>query len=416
TEKYPYYVCNAYTSSSGLIPEDILASYSVDSFIYCVSKTFIAKIKPEEEKHSVNKVYITNIESDQRKLSLNDLASLPPNVKNIKISFTLFDFSKSEDVAYSYKLLDRNNWIELPTNEVLLSELSAGKYNLQILARNKYSGQIFGTESILLQVNQVWWKKIWFILFVNVSLLFGIFLLYRQWLSRQMATKNKISNLEFDLKEVKLQALEGQMNPHFIFNSLTAIQYFIQENKLKEAEYFLSQFSKLIRAYLEAARNSTILLASEVSLLTRYIELEHMRFEHKFDFNIDVDPNLHGDELEIPTMLIQPFIENAIRHGLFHRKIDGKLNLKFILSDRDLIIQIMDNGIGIENAKTISNELGRDNISRALQIFQEKIELYNNINTFTIAYSVENLNEEETKFKGTKVQVILKDILNSQKI
>ncbi|MEO6692665.1 MAG: two-component regulator propeller domain-containing protein, partial [Saprospiraceae bacterium] len=173
TEKYPYNVCNAYTSSSGLIPEDMLASYAIDSFIYCVSKTFIAKIKPEEEKPSVNKVYITNIESNQRRLSIIDLKSLPPDFRNIKLSFSLLDYAKSEDVAYSYKLQESDNWTNLSTNEVLLSELSAGKYNLQILARNKYSDQIFGKEFILLQVNQVWWKKIWFILLVNLSLMFG---------------------------------------------------------------------------------------------------------------------------------------------------------------------------------------------------------------------------------------------------
>lgn len=407
TNNAPYTISNVYGRGSGLNPEDILEMYVDSAYLYAVCRRFIAKINPECEKELQREIHISTVQTNNNKLTITDLKNLPPNCENIKIVFSILDYARSDDIKYFYKLKDEDPWIGLNINEILLDKLNSGKYNLSISARNKYSNLVYAESKYPIIVKEYWYKSIWFILFAN-SILFSIlFLIYQQWTKRRQKLRDKLSQLELGLKEVKLQALEGQMNPHFIFNSLTAIQYFIQQKEFEDAEYFLTQFSKLIRQYLEAARSSTISLTDEIKLISRYIELEYMRFENKFEYNISVDEAINTDEVYIPTMLIQPFIENALRHGLFHRPENGALQIVIAEESNKLKIQILDNGIGIDEAKQITNHASKDKISLALQIFKEKVEVYNNIGAYFIDYSFENLNLHEKKYKGTKIEIII---------
>src|SRR6185295_7264690 len=148
------------------------------------------------------------------------------------------------------------------------------------------------------------------------------------------------------IAEIRMTALRSQMNPHFIFNSLNSIQHFITTKEKEEALNYLSKFSKLIRQILENSRENTVSIANELQLLQLYVQLEQLRFSNKFTYHLHTDEELDIENTEIPPLLIQPYVENAILHGLVSKNGNGELNLSFEKKNGALICKVEDNGIG----------------------------------------------------------------------
>lgn len=170
------------------------------------------------------------------------------------------------------------------------------------------------------------------------------------------------------------QLLLSQMNPHFVFNSLTAIQSYIFRNEAHQASKYLASFAKLIRLILENSRIELNTLEREVTTLKHYLELQALRFEGRFEHKIEVDEQIDIDNIQIPPMLAQPFIENAIEHGFIHISEKGMLNIRFIAeNNKCLVIEVEDNGIGIEKSRQLQLEKGKGHRSLATEITQERI-------------------------------------------
>jgi putative methionine-R-sulfoxide reductase with GAF domain len=181
------------------------------------------------------------------------------------------------------------------------------------------------------------------------------------------------------LADSQLMALRTQMNPHFVFNSLNSIQECIVTGKYGEASHYLNKFSKLFRALLENSSKPLIPLSEEIAVLELYLSLEHMRFEGTFEYSIDVDDELEAEEIMIPSMLLQPFVENALWHGLMHKEGERELRLSFEAISSELFrCTIDDNGIGREKAgslKAARQANSKSHISRGLQITHDRIAL-----------------------------------------
>ncbi len=161
---------------------------------------------------------------------------------------------------------------------------------------------------------------------------------------------------ERELAELKITALRSQMNPHFIFNSLNSIKLYIINNDKQNAVYYLNKFSKLIRKILSSTQTKEISLADEIDTMKLYVGIENIRFENTIDFSMDIDHTLNLDTIKIPSMVLQPFIENAIWHGLASKKEEKELSLQVYREDSNLIIEITDNGIGRANAQEIKRK------------------------------------------------------------
>jgi sensor histidine kinase YesM len=189
------------------------------------------------------------------------------------------------------------------------------------------------------------------------------------------------------------------MNPHFVFNALNSIQSYIMNQDSQAANIYLSKFARLIRLFLDSSRSKFITIAEEITLLTLYLELEKIRFENKFDFEIKIEPKL-SKYIEIPTMILQPFIENAINHGLRYKQTKGFLSIKFFIKENFLICTIEDNGVGRRNTKKIQDETSKGYNSQGLKITAERLLTYNKINDAKIEFS-NNLNDEV----GTVVEI-----------
>ncbi len=187
--------------------------------------------------------------------------------------------------------------------------------------------------------------------------------------------------------ELELRALQMQMNPHFVFNALNSIQSYVMSHDTLTANNYLSKFAHLIRLFLDSSRSKFISLGEEIRLLTLYIELEKLRFDEKFDFEIGIDASV-SKYFEIPTMILQPFIENAINHGLRYKKEKGLLSIKFYSESNYIICKIEDNGVGRKKAEKIQSKSSKGYKSQGLKITAERLMTYNKINDANIVFSI----------------------------
>ncbi|MCX8532996.1 tetratricopeptide repeat-containing sensor histidine kinase [Chryseobacterium luquanense] len=213
-------------------------------------------------------------------------------------------------------------------------------------------------------------------LLILIGLMFFIF---------RTLKKVKIKN-----KKIALQSLRREMNPHFIFNSLNSVNHFIATNNELEANQYLTKFSKLMRGVMENSTEDFIPFQQELDLLQNYLALEKTRFADKFDYEIEVDESLNTQSLKVPGMLIQPFLENAIWHGLRYRTEKGFLSLKFEKNNDSLNIFIEDNGIGIEESKKQKTEHQKTRKGRGMKNTLERIALLNDLYKKDISCSVKD--------------------------
>ncbi|MHC1704756.1 MAG: sensor histidine kinase [Tenuifilaceae bacterium] len=210
--------------------------------------------------------------------------------------------------------------------------------------------------------------------------------------------------VRIQFNKIEQQLLLSQMNPHFVFNSLTAIQSYIFRNDSHLAGKYLSSFAKLVRLILENSRLEVTSIEQEIKTLRLYLDLQALRFEGKFDYTINVDEDLDIDSTAIPPMLAQPFIENAIEHGIIHLSEKGTISVSFKSAENAIILEVEDNGIGIEKSKLIQLESGKDYKSLATEItFQrlKKIKYAKNIN---IDLSIIDLNTIDINKQGTLIR------------
>jgi tetratricopeptide (TPR) repeat protein len=245
-------------------------------------------------------------------------------------------------------------------------------------------------------------KNIWLIVFGSILIVLCIsaFFLYKNF-----KQKSIINNQKNNLLKQKL--LVSQMNPHFIFNSLNAIQnYIFKQDSLKAGNY-LTQFSELIRMILDYSRKDYISVESEVKLLTNYLELQKLRFESKFDFDIVVDEKIDRESIHIPPMLAQPFIENAIEHGIFYKKDKGRVDVRLYFENNMLIYEIEDDGVGMEEAMKLKNKLKSSYESLATIITKERMTTLNEQSKNNVEIEIIDKKNTSPNHSGVKVKFIV---------
>jgi LytS/YehU family sensor histidine kinase len=195
------------------------------------------------------------------------------------------------------------------------------------------------------------------------------------------------------------------MNPHFVFNSLAAIQYYINENDFEASEMYLVKFSKLIRQFFELSKENEISLAAEIDLLQGYLEIEKLRFKEKLNFKINVDDDLYTESTKVPTMILQPIIENAINHGIFNKEDNGEVIVNFKKGqNQTLIVEIIDDGVGFVNTNKSQN--GKIKSSNVLK---DRLHFLNNSKKWNISYAEEEVFPDHFE-KGNKSTFIIQKL------
>lgn len=208
------------------------------------------------------------------------------------------------------------------------------------------------------------------------------------------------------MAEYQLNALRSQMNPHFVFNSLAAIQYYINDNDFITSEKYLVKFSSLIRRFFELSQQETISILEEIELLTNYLDIEKLRFKDKFSYTFKIDPSLDTAILYLPTMLLQPVVENAVNHGIFNKKSNGEIQVLFSRKRKDvLIVEIIDNGVGF--ARTTKNKKRK---KTSTSVVKERLRILNTSQKWSITYRTSEV-YPELKDKGNRSVFTIKNNL-----
>lgn len=402
----------AYSARDGIYTNELLDIRIKNDSLLAISKSDMILFELISKKQITDSLELYTFKADNIDYLNSSNKVIPYNYKQLLIEFSLFNYDYVDEIGYYYYLNDSLNWISLKENAFNLQGLSSGNYQLTIKAVDKVTGLELTRSTFPFEVQTPWWRTNLFLLLVNILIWTGIFYFYRNRFRKKTARENKIIELEFSMKELKLKALEAQMNPHFIYNSLSSIQYYIQANMKEEAEQYLTSFSKLVRSYLEATRKHMISLEEEIELLNRYISLEKLRYEDKFNYEIKCDPQLDKQKVFINTMLLQPFVENAIQHGLFHRPQGGLIAVEFIKQANNLLVLITDNGIGFSKSLELKKTNSKVISSRAMEIFYEKLQIINKLHPGSINFTHQNLDDNNNEFKGTVVKIIFQNVCN----
>ena len=208
------------------------------------------------------------------------------------------------------------------------------------------------------------------------------------------------------MSKVELKALRSQMNPHFVFNSLNSIQHYIFNSKSDEAVKYLNKFAKLMRVILNNSDKPTVAIEDDLEALKLYLELEQMRFEDKFDYRIEIEGNVDLDYDIMPPMLLQPYVENAILHGLTPKKEKGLLVIGIRMEGQFIVCTITDNGIGRKKAAEIKRTMpGSKHKSMGMKITEERLRILNDISLSQHSVKITDLEDDEGKAAGTRVEI-----------
>ncbi len=324
--------------------------------------------------------------------------------KNLKIKFATIDFSGQEHNKYYYKLEPiQSRWNETEAKDIDFNNLPPSDYNFKIKVSNPY-GQIL-TNSFDFSIQPLWWQTGWAKLLFIFSILSIISFFIIGYRKKELTKQRKKLLAQKERVEFELYALRSQMNPHFVFNSLNAIQYYINDGNYDKSETYLVKFSRLIRMIFDFSRYKTVRLDQEIKLLKSYLEIEKMRFGENFNFCIKVDNDLPITQMEIPTMLLQPIVENAVNHGIFHKQGKGTICMEFKkITDKTIEVIISDDGIGIKKSKEIQKNSLKKHKSRSTQILKKRIELLNMSGKWKISYQLEDLTSTDDNF-NTRVKL-----------
>ena len=268
-------------------------------------------------------------------------------------------------------------------------------------------------NSNLKQLTSVQKKQIAFknILLVSIGIGFLLtvlvaFLLYKSIQSRKIKDESEYKQ---KIAETEMQALRAQMNPHFFFNSLNSIENFIMQNEKKLASDYLNKFARFIRSILDSSYNELIEINKDIESLQLYIDLEQLRFNYKFSYCCDIDPLLLRGEFHVPSLLVQPFLENAIIHGIGPSdREDLKISLRVMLNHSMIHYIIEDNGIGREQSKTYNNLNKPFHKSVGMKITQERINIFNRDITSSNCVKIIDLYDEMHKPAGTRIEFAIK--------
>jgi ligand-binding sensor domain-containing protein len=365
------------------------------------SKTEITLIRKGEEE-----IPISINSKGQRFIELNYNDNL------ISFEFATLNFIPSLSNKYAYKMEGFDDkWIKAGSRTVAYyTKLSPGKYVFRV---KPLDGDIISKSKgafIQIIIEPPFWQTWWF--YILLALVFiGLIYIVIKW-----RTQIVDRNYQHKLAELELKALRSQMNPHFIFNSLNSIQYFILKKEPRAAYDYLTKFSSLMRMILQNSKHKSITLKAEYDWLKTYLELENLRMEGTLIYEINLDKELHPERIFVPTMVLQPYVENAIIHGLLPKTGDKKLSIDVSSDGQNLKCVITDNGIGREQSHILNKARLKQHESTAMSLTRDRLAILNIEAGEGLGPAVTDLYDSAGNSMGTKVELVLPLIIQNENI
>ena len=378
-----------------------------DTLYYLQNRRNVIKVPLNSiDINSVSKfnIALSSIAIANKKIRQDYLSQLKHNENQLNFIYKTSPLSLNATYQVYHRLKGQDSRWQLHTGNtptLAFMNLNPGDYTLQLKAISGYEST--KTSSYHFTIQEPYWNTWWFrtlLLVVTLSIILSIFYFRVRWIKRKANDSIAQQKLKTDLVDSQLTALRSQMNPHFIFNSLNSIQDLILREETEASYDYIVLFSELVRSTLNFSNQNFVSMKEEFEFLKVYLKLEKLRFGDEFTYSVNLPEKL---ELELPSMLIQPFIENALLHGLLHKKGSKSLNITFNL-EQSLRCVITDNGVGRAKSKAIKERQGGNHQSFALESIEKRLAILQEKYDYKVGYAIHDL-YDRGESAGTKVEI-----------
>jgi ligand-binding sensor domain-containing protein/signal transduction histidine kinase len=334
---------------------------------------------------------------------VGDDSNLSPNENSLNFYLSFPYYQGMNKVIYEYRL-DDGQWRNTNNPSINLSDISSGQHRFYARATIDGVPVSKGETVFTFAIKTPFYLAWWFWLPVILLIQFFIFHVINQINKKAKEKKLAVQLQQAEYASLKQQAFTSLMNPHFIFNALNSVQYYVNRQDRLSANKYLSNFATLIRRSFDAAQKSFVTLEEELETIRLYLQLEKMRFVDKFDYIINVSTDTVDEDWMLPSMMLQPFLENAVLHGLMPLGEKGLLTIDVTAENNCLQIVICDNGIGVEKSKALRS--GGKHHSKGMQLISERIELLSKLSQEPITLVITTLNPKAQN-PGTKITLTI---------
>lgn len=407
-------VCS-YFRADGLVSDNINCIYaSGDTVLAGTSEGLSILDVSGRSRHATCSLSFTGISVSQRRIDPDSAApELAPADNNISFSYAGISFRSMGNIRYTYRLRGlKDEWTHTDQAYLQYPSLPAGMYTLELYATNRF-GDRSPLRTFSFSVRRHWWQHAW-VQASGVLLLLAILgCVFRFRVRRIRSKAQEQLLLRHKVTELEQLALRAQMNPHFIFNSLNSFYQYVIDKDLAGASKFMSDFSRLIRLLFETTALAEITLDKEISFLGTYLELERTKLGQAFSFSFRLQEGLPTGELLIPSFIIQPFVENSVRHGIQNRR-DKEGTIEVAIGTQGPLLQVVvtDNGVGRRHTAALKSRGVGLYESKGMKLTTERIAVYNEIHQADIRFEITD-RYENGKAAGTTVTLYfpLKDAL-----
>jgi anti-sigma regulatory factor (Ser/Thr protein kinase) len=400
------YTIRHYSRQNGLDSDDINDVVRVGNKLWVVHANSITIADPSAFFQNDHRppVHIREVITQQTGKAITSGVQLSHDNNSIRFSFTGISLLVPGEAGYRYRMLGIDSaWTYSALTSVEYPSLPPGEYCFQVMARNNDGYWSAKAASFAFIILPAWWQTWWFYLFVLLLFLSLVFLVFR-WRLKVIKEKQKRRLAqEAMLLSSELKALRAQMNPHFMFNVINSVQYFVTNNDPESSQKYLSKFARLMRYIVDHAGTTDMTLQQEAEALQLYLDLEALRFGEFFHYQISIHLDEDDRYIRVPSMVIQPFVENAIWHGIMHKKNSvGKITVDFKKIDNRIQVVLEDNGPGraftaqLKEKRSNHQSVGTQNTNDRINMINQMKHQQNTVETI-------DLFDEQGNPAGTRV-------------
>ncbi|OQP66651.1 sensor histidine kinase [Niastella populi] len=408
------YPITQYTSKDGLASDMVNTLFADNSRLYVGTSAGLSFFDEQNDAPTEPcRIYLLSlVNSDRERIADSTGLVIPYTNKRLHVEFAGISYRSAGKIIYRYRMTGIDTtWRETKDPYLEFPELPSGNYDLEVMAINKF-GNASRIISVPITVTLQFWKKTWFVISVWALSLAMLWWLGARRIARIRHKQQEKERLMQKMAELENTALTSQMNPHFIFNCLNSIQLFIFNGDITASNKYIAGLGKLIRMTLNNSSRSFVSLADESDYLSSYLSLEKMRFEDKIDYELVMDNIANPSTVLIPPMLIQPFVENALQHGLAPRAgSKGFISIRMLQQGEKLIITVSDNGIGRKAAAAGKKTGLKGNIkeysSKGMALTKDRLDIINTLYKGAATIEVSDLVDHTNTPSGTSVVITL---------
>ena len=406
----PGYPVTQYTAQDGLASDMVNTVFIDNSRVYVGTSAGLSFF--DEGRRATGEecsLYLLSlINSERERITDTGDLVIPWNDRRVRFDFAAISYRSAGDITYKYRMAGLDNtWRTTKENFLEYPDLPSGNYEWQLIAVNK-----FGNQSRLLslpvKVSIQFWKRTGFTVtfwILSLLLLWGMVSQRIRYIRRQQREKDELTQKMSELENI---ALKSQMNPHFIFNCLHSVQKYIFDGDTTGANKYIAGLAKLIRITLQNSSKAFVCIEDEVDYLSSYLSLEKIRFKDKIDYQLVIDSSIDRSATLIPPMLIQPYVENSLQHGLPHKEGEkGLISIRMNKDNQSLVVTVEDNGVGIKKAAAKKDLSPIEHQSKGMTLTKDRIGLMNKLYGGNTHVEVMDLTDETGHSKGTRITIRL---------